>query len=136
MRVRSSSLRAQEVWRSICSCPLPEVLPINAQSLVAVYCWFIVLSTPFLVSFKHSITQSEYTFTVNPRPSILSKNTTITCLTILVTDGTIDGIYTQHTTHTHTLSIILLIEQRKDLNIPLPKMSHMILQTLFAIFHT
>ena len=57
-------------------------------------------------------------------------------LLIYVTDGTIDGIYTQHTTHTHTLSIILLIEQRKDLNIPLPKMSHMILQTLFAIFHT
>ena len=27
--VRSSSLRAQEVRRSICSCSLPEVLPIN-----------------------------------------------------------------------------------------------------------
>ena len=26
---RSSSLRAQEVRRSICSCSLPEVLPIN-----------------------------------------------------------------------------------------------------------
>ena len=30
---RSSSLRAQEVRRSVCPCPLPEVLPINHLSL-------------------------------------------------------------------------------------------------------
>lgn len=136
MRVRSSSLRAQEVWRSICSCPLPEVLPDKCS--VSCGCVLLVYRTEHTLScfFQTFHNPSEYTFTVNPRPSILSKNTTITCMTILVTDGTIDGIYTQHTTHTHTLSIILLIEQRKDLNIPLPKMSHMILQTLFAIFHT
>lgn len=65
-------------------------------------------------------------------------NAHFACMTILVTNGAVNGIYpsTTQSTLIPTFSIILLIEQGEDFNIPLPQMTHVVLESLHAILHT
>ena len=55
--IRSSSYRAQEVWWSICSCSLPEVLPIKVQPVSGCHLFVsvILMSTPYSCLFADAL---------------------------------------------------------------------------------
>ena len=85
---RSSSHGAQEVWWSICSCSLPEVLPIKAQPVsgCTLYVSVILMSTPysclFTCAFGHGNRQTRHRIhitqiTVRVKKSPLSLGTAL-----------------------------------------------------------
>lgn len=66
---RSSSLRAQEVRRSFCSCPLPEVLPIKAQPFWLCVC--LLLSEHTLSCLFHKqLPYPNHFITIHNNPAI------------------------------------------------------------------
>ena len=139
---RSSSLRAQEVRRSFCPCPLPEVLPIKAKpvsgcalSLYRTKHTFLCL---FVCSFTHlpveetviSITLSLHVISIYsnspkfiPVDEYTSRSYVHTCCK---SSSRLHLCMSAPSNQHPTLSIILLAKQGEDFNITFPQMTHVV----------